>query len=227
MITTLLGDNVENMHVFFSAGKRRPNCIYADCIYEDGDFKEWLIMCIDILADSGILYVQTDYHTVAEINIVLDRYLDFVNWIIYKQEWGGRSTRFFPRKHDDILMYSKGKDYKFYPERIMIPKATAGTALDKRGDGLKIPCDVFDDLGNFSTISKERVKIDGKNVQWQKPLKLLNRLLLPVTDEGDLVLDPFMGTGTTAVWCRDNHRDFVGIENDEKIYKVAMERLGL
>lgn len=123
-------------------------------------------------------------------------------------------------------MYAKSPYYKFYPERIQIPKKTAGTALDKKGTGLKTPCDVFYDLGNFSTLDKERVKnSDNKNTQWQKPLKLMDRLLSPVTDEGDFILDPFMGTGTTGEWCKNNNRNFVGIEIDEEIYKLAWERL--
>jgi len=202
--------------------------IYADCIYESKDY-DWIYDCYNLLKPDGIFYVQTDYHTVADYKIYLDTLYgtdNFLNWLIYKQEWGGTSKRFFPRKHDDILMYAKGGNYKFYPERIQIPKVTAGTAFDKKGTGLKTPCDVFDDLGNFSTISKERVKgADGKNVQWQKPLKLMDRLLLSTTDEGDNVLDPFMGTGTTGVWCLQNGRNFFGIELDEKIYSIAVERL--
>jgi len=134
-------------------------------------------------------------------------------------------TDFFPRKHDDILIYSKGSDYKFYPERIQIPKVTAGTALDKKGTGLKTPCDVFYDLGNFSTMSNERVKLGDKNIRWQKPLKLMNRLLLPFTDEMDFILDPFMGSGTTGVWSIRNRRVFFGIEKDEEVFNIAKNRI--
>lgn len=204
------------------------NVIYADCIYGSDDF-EWLYYCYDALDDNGIFFVQTDYHTVAEYKTQLDALYgksNFINWLITIQEWGGTSKRFFPRKHDDILMYAKGKDYKFYPERIQIDKVTKGTNFDKKGTGLKTPCDVFYDLGNFSTMSKERIKgMDGKNIQWQKPLKLMERLLLPTTDEGDSVLDPFMGTGTTGVWCVENYRNFDGIEINEEIFEIAKERI--
>jgi len=204
------------------------DAIYADCIYESLDFN-WIYYCYECLKDNGVFYVQTDYHTVAYYKNRLDRIYgkdNFINWIITIQEWGGTSKRFFPRKHDDILMYAKGKDYKFYPERIQIEKATKGTKLDKKGTGLKTPCDVFYDLGNFSTISKERVKSsNGKNIQWQKPLSLINRLLISTTDIGDSVLDPYMGTGTTGVWCVDNYRNFHGVEIDGEIYNIAKERI--
>ena len=208
----------------------RVDLVYGDCIYESTDFT-WASRSYDILKDNGIFMVQTDYHTVAEWKIYLDDLFgreNFINWLIAIQEWGGTSKRFFPRKHDDILMYSKGKDYKFYPERIQIPKATAGTDFDKKGTGLKTPCDVFYDLGNFSTMSKERVKgDDGKNLKWQKSLKLMNRLLLPTTDENDLVLDPFLGSGTTGVWCKKNNRNFIGTEVDYKIFKIAERTINL
>lgn len=208
----------------FMSLQRKVNLVYADMVYEDTDFS-WVDASVNTLVYGGIFMVQTDYHTVAQMKLYLDNYgLTFVNWCIYKQEWGGISRRYFPRKHDDILIYCKGEDYKFHPERIMIPKVTAGTALDKNG-GLKIPCDVFDDLGNFMTTSPERVKVDGKNVQWQKPLKLMNRLLLPFTDPGDIVLDPFMGWGSTGVWCIQNGREFIGVEKEEFVFNKAKERL--
>lgn len=227
MINLINGDNTTWLRTLFNYYPINADAIYADCIYESTDFT-WAYPCYDILKDSGIFYVQTDYHTAAEWKIFLDKLFgkqNFINWIIYKQEWGGTSKRCFPKKHDDILMYSKGKDYKFYPDRIQIPKVTAGTKLDKKGTGLKTPCDVFDDLGNFSTISKERIKFNGKNIQWQKSLKLINRLLYPITDENDLVIDPFLGSGTTGVWCKENKRNFIGIELNRDIFSLAESRI--
>ena len=203
------------------------NLVYADCIYESDDY-HWVELGVRLLKPNGIFIVQTDHHSVADYYRMLSirEGLTFVNWAIYKQEWGGISKRYFPRKHDDILIFAKGNDYTFHYKRVMIPKVTAGTTLDKRGDGLKIPCDVFDDLGNFHSMDKERVKgKDCKNVQWQKPLKLMDRLLLPFTDEGDIILDPFMGTGTTAIWCARNNRKFIGVEINNEIFSIAHNRL--
>lgn len=205
-----------------------PKCelLYADCIYESRDF-EWVEKALGLIKEGGIFILQTDYHTVAEYKILLDshREFKFLNWIIYKQEWGGYSKRFFPRKHDDILIYARGNNYKFYYERILIPKKTAGSKLDKNG-GLKIPCDVFDDLKNFSTISKERIKDStGKSYKWQKPLKLYDRLFLPFTDEGDLIIDFFMGSGSVGEWCLLNNRNYIGIEIDEETFNLAKRRL--
>jgi len=218
-------DNIEWMRKF----RNQVGLIYADCIYESLDL-EWVLLAWGLLKKNGVFIVQTDHHSLAEY-IMLFKYdlkssSIFVNHAIYKQEWGGVSKRYFPRKHDDILVYAKGKDYKFYHDRVRVPKKTAGTALDKKGTGLKIPCDVFDDLGNFHTMSKERIKgKDGKNIRWQKPLKLMDRLLLPFTDEDDWILDPFMGSASTAVWAMRNNRNFIGLENNPEIFEIAKERI--
>ena len=201
--------------------------IYADCIYESHDFS-WVDKYWHFLMPNGIFIVQTDYHTVAEMKLYLDSQYNshFVNWIIYKQEWGGVPRNRFAQKHDDILIYSNGKDWHWDSSGIQIPKATAGTAFDKKGTGMKTPCSVFDDLGNFSTISKERMKnLDGKNIQWQKPEKLLRRLMTPFLVRGMSVLDPFAGTGTSGVIAKELDCHYVGIEYDEDVWGLMWNRL--
>jgi len=200
---------------------------YCDMIYEDKNL-DWLYPVINCLEANGVVMVQTDYHSVAEVKITLDGMgLYFVNWIVTHDNWGGRSKRCFGRKHDDILIYSKTDEYKFYPERVLIPKVTAGTAFDKKGTGTQIPTDNWADLGGFSTMASERTKLGDKNIQWQKPLKLMNRLMLPFSDEEDYILDPFMGSGSLGVWCIENNRNYTGIEIDKDIYVVARNRLDL
>lgn len=224
--------NIENLELqqYLPMLSNNIDLCYGDCIYEDFDLS-WVDLVYSLLKKDGIFIVQTDYHTVANYKLKLDSLFgkdNFLNWCIYKQEWGGASKRFFPKKHDDILIYCKGKDYIFDYENIRVPKVTAGTALDVRGDGLKIPCDVFDDLGNFSTISKERVKNEnGKCIQWQKPMKLMDRLLRPFTRDNYNILDPFSGSGTTALWCKENNRNFYGCEKDKKVYEISLERLDI
>jgi len=217
--------NASNLDCTF---EEKFNFIYADMIYENLDFS-WVDKYWSLLVENGIFVVQLDYHSVAEMKLHLDNLFNsnFVNWVIYKQEWGGVPKKGFPQKHDDILIYSKGKNFKWYGDRIQIPKVTAGTKLDKKGTGLKTPCSVFDDLGNFSTISKERIKDaeTDKNVRWQKPIKLMNRLVLPFTDKGDIIADIFMGTGSLGEWCIKNNRHYIGIEYDTQIFELAQNRL--
>ena len=150
--------NINNMEAEI---KENADLIYADFIYQNPDFS-WVDKYWSLLKPNSIFIAQTDDSTMAQLRLKLDSMPSaiWLNTCIMVQEWGGTSKRFFPRKHDYIFIYTNGEDYRFYPDRIQIEKATKGTALDKKGTGTKTPCDVFYDLGNFSTISTERIK-DG------------------------------------------------------------------
>jgi len=202
--------------------------VYADYIYGNKDFY-WIDKYWNFLQPNGIFMAQTDDSTFHHLRTYLDNLVGSDRWLntlIYKQEWGGVPKRKFPQKHDYIVVYAKGNDYTWRGDRIQIPKKTAGTAFDKKGTGMKTPCSVFDDLGNFSTMSKEREKnSSGKNIQWQKPLKLMNRLFLPFTNEGDTILAPFMGSASGGEWCKDNLRNYIGVENEEEPFRVSYKRL--
>ena len=217
------------MNVTFEDLGGRPNLIYADMIYENPTL-DWIKKYWYMLYPDSVMIVQTDYHTSAQVKLFMDS-LDgsvFISEVIYKQEWGGTPRKGFPMKHDNIYIYANSVDYHWDATNIQIPKKTAGTAFDKKGTGLKTPCSVFDDLGNFSTMSKERIKgDDGKNVRWQKSIALMRRLMTPFLLSGDLVVDPFCGTATTGVVAKELGCDFVGIESDKEVYNIAKKRLGL
>jgi DNA modification methylase len=216
--------NIDNM-LFES--KEYFDLIFCDYIYQNSNFL-WTDKYWNYLKPNSIFIAMTDDSTMAQMKLKLDSMSNaiWLNTCIMIQEWGGTSKRFFPRKHDYIFIYANGKDYRFYPERIQVPKKTAGTVFDKKGTGLKTPCDVFYDLGNFSTMSKERIKdSSGSNIKWQKSQVLMNRLCSPFTDEGDLIIDPFMGSGSLGEWCINNNRNYVGIEYDEEVFNLAKERI--
>lgn len=197
--------------------------IYADMMYDEFDFS-WLKLCKHLLNTHGSIFVQTDYRSVAELKLYMDDLFgkdNFVNWIVWPYDWGGRPKNAFGRKHDDILWYSKTSLYRFYPEHVQIPKRTAGTSLNPSGRHTKTPTDVWSDIGNFHTMSSERIS----DVKWQKPERLIQRIVEAVTVEGDYVLDPFMGSGTTSAVCMKNSRNSFGIELDTDIYDKAVERL--
>jgi DNA modification methylase len=205
----------------------RFDLIYCDYIYPNLNFsfvdKFW-----NYLKPNSIFIAQTDDSTMAEMKLKLKFMPDafFINTCIMIQEWGGTPRKGFPKKHDYIHIFSNGENFKWYKDRIQIEKVTKGTNFDKKGTGLKTPCDVFYDLGNFSTVSKERVKNNsGHNIQWQKKLSLMNRLCLPFTDEGDNILDPFMGSASLGEWAILNNRNYIGIENDKEVFDIAKKRL--
>jgi DNA modification methylase len=78
----------------------------------------------------------------------------------------------------------------------------------------------------LTTTAKERVKkSDGHLVRWQKPVRLFDRVVAPFTDEGDDVLDNFMGSGSLGEWCIKNNRNYTGIEYDKEVFGLAKNRL--
>jgi site-specific DNA-methyltransferase (adenine-specific) len=224
MINIFNQDNKEVAEYFINAGIKF-DMIYVDFIYDDLNFY-WLGWCYQLLKDSGSIFIQTDYRSVAEVKIEADSFFGKpINWIIYPYDWGGRPKRAFGRIHDDILWYSKTDQYKFYPERVQIPKKTLSAGFNPSGRETKTPTDVWDDIGNFHTMDTERIKLDGRNIHWQKPERLMERLILATTDEGDYIFDPFMGTASLGVVCKKLGRDYAGVELDKTIFNLAEERL--
>jgi site-specific DNA-methyltransferase (adenine-specific)/modification methylase len=73
---------------------------------------------------------------------------------------------------------------------------------------------------------KERLKKNGKKIHsTQKPESLLHRIILATTNKGDVVFDPFLGTGTTAVVAKKLGRNYFGIEKDKKYFNAAIDRI--
>jgi DNA modification methylase len=207
---------------------RKFNVIYSDYIYQNLRF-DWIDKYWDMLAPNSIFIAQTDDSSMAQVKLKLDSMPNsiWINTCIQVQEWGGTSKRFFSRKHDYIFIYANGKDYKFYPERVQVEKSTRNTAFDKKGTGMKTPCDVFYDIPNFSTMANERVKNPetGKNQQWQKSQAVLNRVLITTTDEGDWIMENFGGVFSTCLWAKNNNRNAVGIEIDTLIFAMGYENV--
>ena len=222
MIQTFLGDN----KILISSISGSMNLVYGDCIYESNDYK-WLYLSYEKLEKGGILIVQTDFHTQHKYRNLLEYVLgmNFVNHLVWKNEWGNHPKNKFHQCYDDILVYSKGKDYKFYSDRIQVPKATAKTKLNPSGRETKTATAWIDDI-TLTTTALERVKkSDGHNIRWQKPQKLYDRIILPFTDKFDNILDPFMGSGSLGKWCSLNERNYFGIEMEKEVYDIALENI--
>lgn len=218
--TLLLGDNKFQITQMSALS----DLCYADCIYESKDLS-WLAYVYDSLERDGILIVHTDYHSQHKYRNFLELVLgmNFINHLVWKNEWGNHPKNRMHQCYDDILIYSKGKQYKFYPERIQVPKVTANTKLNPSGRRTKTATAWIDDI-TLTTTAKERVKKkDGHLIRWQKPLKLYDRIILPFSDISDRILDPFMGSGSLALWCRRNYRSYTGIEIDSEVYNLAVK----
>lgn len=205
--------------------KEFAQVIYADMIYENENL-DWIPHYWKFLSEGGLFIVQTDWHTDYLVRFQFELIgANFVNHLVWKNEWGNHPKNRFHQCYDDIIIYSKGRDYKFYPDRVQVPKATALTKLNPSGRMTKTATAWIDDI-TLTTTSRERVKLeDGHLIRWQKPLKLFDRIILPFTDETDYVLDPFMGSGSLGVWCKNNDRNYIGIEYDKSVFEIAEKRI--
>lgn len=181
-----------------------------------------------MLEKDGIFIIMTDWHTVSEIDVHMKSVLGAtrINKIVWRNEWGHPPSNKFHECYDDILIYSKSGKWRFNKDKIQVPKATAKSkGLNPSGRTTKTATAWMDSI-TLTTVSKERIKKkDGHLVRWQKPVELVRRLLVPFLLKGDLVVDPFMGSGTVGEVCAKEGYNYIGIENDREVFKLAQKRL--
>lgn len=133
----------------------------------------------------------------------------------------------FSGRHEVILWYTKGNDYSFHLDCVRVPQKYPGKKYSKgkkkgqfSGNPLgKNPSDVWD-IPNVKAHHPEKTKHPC-----QFPEALAQRLILALTDEGDVVLDPYLGSGTTALACYLNKRLFRGYEISKDYFSIAKDRI--
>lgn len=185
----------------------------------------WTRECFRVLKENRCFYVwgttKTDTflkYKLEVLNNIENAY--YQNWIIWHYDWGGRTKKTFARKHEDLLMYSKGKQFLFNADDVRIPykvkkNVRKGATNNPKG---KIPTDVWEK--NNHTTSKEYAGWHPT----QKPISLLERVIRANTNEGERVLDCFSGSGSTMIACAKSGRDFLGCEKDKDYYEKSLER---
>lgn len=196
---------------------------YADPIFQEKQPNDlwWIYRLLEVASDTATLYVHTDQRSVVEMRQALLHAGWFLQaWVVWGYDWGGRSRRMWGAKHDDILVATKHpKEWTFNVDAVSIPKVTLINSTKTR----KIPTDVWSDIGIVHTMSKE--KDAGRHRVWQKPEKLLERIIRASSNPGDLVLDPFLGTGTSVVVAKREGRHYVGCDRDAECVGIAQARL--
>ena len=176
----------------------------------------WLEECKRILKDNGSIWVIGSYHNIFRLGKCIQ---DLGFWILNDVIWrknnpmpNFRGTR-FTNAHETLIWASKNKKSK-YTFNYQSLKCF-NDDLQMRSDWLIPICG-----------GKERLKLNGKKIHsTQKPEALLHRIILASTNKQDKILDPFLGTGTTAVVAKKLGRKYLGIEKDNKYFKYAYERL--
>jgi site-specific DNA-methyltransferase (adenine-specific) len=199
---------------------------YAD---EFDDYVGWLLPRIEAslrcLTDDGSLFVHLDYREVHYVKVALDRLLGrerFMNEIVWAYDFGARSTRRWPAKHDTILWYVRDPDRYVFDFDAMdrIPYMAPGLVGPEKAARGKTPTDVW-----WHTI----VPTSGKEktgYPTQKPLGVLERIVKVHSEPGDVVLDFFAGSGTAGEAAAKHGRGFVLIDESEEAVRVMEKRLG-
>ena len=198
---------------------------YQDA-YEDylGFLEPRLREAYRLLTPDGSLFVHLDYREAHYVKVLLDTIFGracFMNEIIWAYDYGGRSKRRWPAKHDTIFWYAKDpENYVFHYEAIdRIPYMAPSLVGAEKAQRGKTPTDVWW-LTIVPTNSKEKT-----GYPTQKPLKLLERIVRVHSDVGNWVLDFFAGSGTTGEAAARLGRRFVLIDNHPDAIRVMTERL--
>lgn len=200
---------------------------YDDAFEDYWEFLEpRLIEAHRLLRDSGTLYVHLDYREAHYAKVALDALFGregFLNEIIWAYDYGAKSTRRWPTKHDTILVYVKNpRTYYFDSTSVdREPYMAPGLVTPEKVARGKLPTDVW-----WHTIVSPTGR-EKTGYATQKPLGILRRIIQASSAEGDPVLDPFAGSGTTGAAAIELGRDVVLIDESAEAVAVIEKRLGI
>lgn len=184
--------------------------------------KDWISNAISCLKENGSIYISCTYHNISEIIAILKICKIKINNIITWQKTNAMPSltkRTFTHSTEFIIWGVKGKKWIFNYEALKAinPDKQVDGSLKQMRDVWSIPV----------AQGKERLKGEGGRAlhPTQKPVELLKRIIIASSNEGDIVLDPFLGSGTTAYVSKLLNRNYIGIEKEEIYYNAALKRL--
>jgi len=182
--------------------------------------RKWLAEAKRVLKPTGTIYLFMGVRYISFIYVILEQELGlhFNSWITWTYTQGIGKTKGFSPRHDDILMFTKNDKFKFNLDSIRIPQKYYRIINNMRGAN---PGNVWE----FSHI--HYCQTNRQNHPTQKPEALFERMILASSDEGDVVLDPFCGSGTALRVCQQLKRRGIGIEINDEYVTMINERLSL
>lgn len=180
--------------------------------------REWLSEASRVLKPDGTIYVFMGFRFVSYLYDILERELElhFNGWIVWHYTQGMGRTKGFSPRHDDILMFTKSNKYTFNLDDIRVPQKYYRQRNNMRGAN---PGDVW----KFSHVHYSNPNRQAHPTQ--KPEGLIERMVLASSNKGEIVLDPFSGSGTTLRVCQQLERNSVGVEINPKYVEMTELRL--
>jgi DNA modification methylase len=180
--------------------------------------KDWLKEAHRVLKDNGTIYVFMGVRFISYIYDILERDLkmELNSWITWFYTQGIGKLKGFSPRHDDILMFNKSSKFTFNLDEIKIPQKYYRARNNMRGAN---PGNVWE-FSHVHYSNKNR-----QNHPTQKPEGLIERMILASSNEGDTVLDPFAGSGTTLRVSQQLNRNSIGFEISSEYVKMTQERL--
>jgi DNA modification methylase len=185
--------------------------------------KQWMSACQAVLKPTGSFWIAIGDEYAAEVRMIGRQLgLNLRNWVIWHYTFGQNTKAKFARSHAHLFYFTKdAKNFTFNDMSVRIPSARQTTYADSRANPKgKLP----DDVWSFSRVCgtfNERVK-------WhpcQMPEKVLERIIKASSNPGDLVIDPFSGSGTTCCVAARLGRTYLGIDMSESYVKHSTNRL--
>ena len=183
---------------------------------------KWIDACYQVLKDNGSIYISCTYHNLSEVMFILKQLNFKINNVIVWQKTNSMpnmTKRVFTHSTEFVVWAVKGKKWIFNYEELKKINS------DKQKDGsMKQMRDVW----RFPLVQgKERLKKEnGKSLHpTQKPEEMLKRIIVASSNKKDIVLDPFLGSGTTAFVANNLMRNWIGIEKNKKYVDISIKRI--
>jgi site-specific DNA-methyltransferase (adenine-specific) len=229
-VDLLVVDPPYNLTKAFSGStfKRQPIAEYEAWLHS------WLSVVVPILKPSASIYVCSEWRSSGAVQRALESYFVVQNRITWEREKGRGALRNWKNCSEDIWFCVLGDKYFFDVEAVKQKRRVIAPYRDESGN----PKDWNEESdGSFRVTHPSNLWTDISVPFWsmpentdhptQKPEKLIAKLVLASSKPGDVVLDPFLGSGTTAVVAKKLSRQFIGIEKEETYCLFAEKRLEL
>ena len=193
---------------------------------------KWLSKVVRVLKPNASIYICSDWQTSIAIPAVACKYFTLRNRISWEREKGRAANNNWKNCLEDIWFFTKGDDYIFNLDAVKIKRPVLAPYRDHKGapkdwqetDGKRVRLTAPSNIWTDITIPFWSMPENTEHPT-QKPEKLIAKLILASSNKGDMVFDPFLGSGTTAVVAHKLGRRYLGIERERNYVALSLKRL--